>query len=63
MLRYVRFLGLVVVGVFANVLDDLAQVVLVVSYEFGIFFLLVEENADFGLLMGEFAFKVGYTGS
>jgi hypothetical protein len=59
MLRYICLLGLVVVGVFADVFDDLAQVVLVVSNELGVFFLFVEENADFGLLMGKFALEVG----
>ncbi len=63
MLRYIRLLGLVVVGVFADVFDDLAQVVLVVSNELGVFLLLVEEYADFGLFMCEFALEVGYAGS
>jgi len=62
-LCYIRLLGLVVVGVFADVFDNFAQVVLVVSYQLRVFLLLVEENADCSLLMCEFALEVGYAGS
>ena len=62
MLGDVGLVGLDAEAEFADVFDDLAEVVLVISDELGVFFLLVEEDARFVLFAGELPFEFGDAG-
>ena len=57
----VRFAGLGVVGVFTDVLDDIAESIFILADELGVFFLFVEKDARFVLFASELALQVGDT--
>jgi hypothetical protein len=56
---YVGFTGLGVEGVFTHVLDNVAQSILILADELGVFFLFFEQDARLVLLPRELAFQVG----